>query len=110
MPGIESLNGLLCFMGATHPSREAKRMAVILVFIGFVIVGDAINMGISSIVERYSENGSLMTFLALFVGVFIVAWQLAVLVTERYIIRTPQPEAQPGKETAPVQQPVHAAR
>jgi hypothetical protein len=105
---IEFLRDLLCFVGATHLSREAKRMAVILVFIGFVIIGDAINMGISSVVERYSENGSLMTFLALFVGVFIVAWQLAVWVTERYIIRTPQVEEPPRTRSTPSQQPVQA--
>jgi hypothetical protein len=75
-------------------------MAAILVFIVFVVIGDAINMGISSVVERYSENASLFTFLAMFVGVFIVAWQLAVRVTERYLITPAQPEKSSARSEA----------
>jgi hypothetical protein len=82
-------------------------MAAILVFIVFVVIGDAINMGISSVVERYSENASLFTFLAMFVGVFIVAWQLAVRFTERYHMPSAQsatpstrPEAKSREQNA----------
>jgi hypothetical protein len=62
-------------------------MSVILVFIAFVLIGDAMAVGIASIVEPYSEHASLMVFLGLFVLVFVVAWMLAVRVTERFIIR-----------------------
>jgi hypothetical protein len=62
-------------------------MSVILVFVAFVLIGDAVAFGIASIVERFSESASLIVFLALFVLVFWVGWQLAVRVTERYLLR-----------------------
>ena len=62
-------------------------MSVILVFVAFVLVGDGIAVGIASIVEQFSESASLLVFLGLFVLVFWVAWQSAVHVTERYILR-----------------------
>jgi hypothetical protein len=62
-------------------------MSVILVFIGFVIVGDGIAILISSMFEGISAFTSLIVFLSLYVLVFYVAWQLAVLVTERYLQR-----------------------
>jgi hypothetical protein len=54
-------------------------MSVIAIFIAFVLVGDMF--------ERVSNFTSLLVFLALFVLVFGVAWKLAVVVTERYIVR-----------------------
>jgi hypothetical protein len=63
-------------------------MLVILIFIAFVFVGDAISVGIASMVEPFSKTWSLLVFLGLFVGVFVVAWHLAVRVTERYLART----------------------
>ena len=62
-------------------------MSVILVFVGFVIVGDAIAIGISTVVERYSHSASLLVFFTLFITVFWISWQLAVRITERYILR-----------------------
>ena len=62
-------------------------MSVILVFALFVVVGDAIAIGISSIVERFSETASLFVFLALFILVFWIAWICAVRVAERYLAR-----------------------
>jgi len=62
-------------------------MSVILVFVAFVLVGDAAAVGLSSVVERFSESASLIVFFALFVGVFVVAWKLAVYVAERYLVR-----------------------
>ena len=61
-------------------------MTVILVFTLFVIIGDAA-VGISALFERVSNFTSLMVFFALFTLVFYVAWQLAVRVTERYLVR-----------------------
>jgi 4-amino-4-deoxy-L-arabinose transferase-like glycosyltransferase len=60
---------------------------VILVFVAFVILGDAIAVGIASIVERFSSYAGLMVFLALFILVFWVGWLAAVRITERYIQR-----------------------
>lgn len=60
-------------------------MSVILFFIGFVIVGDVVAIGIASIVERYSEPASLLVFLGLFVLVFWVSWLAALRAVERFV-------------------------
>jgi hypothetical protein len=62
-------------------------MSVILVFALFVLIGDSVAVGISSIVERFSETASLFVFLALFILVFWIAWVCAVRVAERYLSR-----------------------
>ena len=62
-------------------------MSVILIFVAFVLIGDTAAVGISYLFERISNFTSLMVFLALFTVVFYVAWQLAVWVTERYVVR-----------------------
>jgi hypothetical protein len=62
-------------------------MSVILVFVAFVIIGDAAAIAISYMFEGVSKMASLVVFLGLFVLVFGVAWHLAVYVTERYIVR-----------------------
>ena len=62
-------------------------MSIILIFAVFVIVGDAIAVGISAVVERFSTPVSLFVFLGLFVLVFWIAWGCAVRVTERYFVR-----------------------
>jgi len=62
-------------------------MVVLLVFVAFVVVGDVAAVLISSTFEQFSKNASLLIFLALFVGVFCVAWTLAVRVTERFFVQ-----------------------
>ena len=62
-------------------------MSVIAIFIPFVLVGDTAAVFISYLFERVSNFTSLLVFLALFILVFGVAWKLAVIVTERYIVR-----------------------
>jgi hypothetical protein len=62
-------------------------MSVILIFVAFVLIGDTMAVGISYLFERVSNTVSLMVFFALFAVVFYVAWQLAVRVTERYLVR-----------------------
>jgi hypothetical protein len=62
-------------------------MSVIAIFIGFVIIGDAAAIGISYLFEGVSKLASLVVFLALFILVFGVAWKLAVIVTERFVVR-----------------------
>ena len=62
-------------------------MSVIAIFIGFVIIGDAAAIGISYLFEGVSKLASLVVFLALFILVFGVAWKLAVVVTERFVVR-----------------------
>jgi hypothetical protein len=67
-------------------------MSVILVFVLFVMIGDTGAVFISYLFERVSNFTSLLVFLGLFVLVFGVSWKLAVVVTERYILRTPDPQ------------------
>lgn len=62
-------------------------MTVLAVFVLFVAIGDTIAVGICTIVERFSDSASLLAFLGLFVLVFIIAWQLAVRITERYLVK-----------------------
>jgi hypothetical protein len=57
-------------------------MLLIAAFAVSVLVGDLIAIGICSIVERFSEMGSLVLFLTLFVVVIPVAWRTAVQMTE----------------------------
>ena len=62
-------------------------MTVILIFIGFVFIGDVAAVAISYLVEQISNSASLVVFFGLYAVVFYVAWQLAVWVTERYVAR-----------------------
>ena len=68
-------------------SGKGRTMSVILIFVAFVLVGDTAAVFISYLFERISNFTSLMVFFALFGLVFYLAWKLAVLVTERYIVR-----------------------
>ena len=63
-------------------------MTVIAVFAFFVFVGDAIVVGLCSLIEQFSKTGSLFAFLGLFMVVFVIAWFFAVRVTERYLVRS----------------------
>jgi hypothetical protein len=71
-------------------------MLVILVFIGFVLVGDAAAIFIASFFEQVSQFASLLVFLALFISVFVGAWLLAVRVVERYFL-PPSAVQPPGR-------------
>lgn len=62
-------------------------MSVILIFVAFVLIGDTAAVGISYLFERISNFTSLLVFFALFAVVFYIAWQLAVWVAERYVVR-----------------------
>lgn len=62
-------------------------MSAILIFIVFVLIGDTAAVGISAMVEHWSNTISLLVFFVLFAVVFYVSWKLAVYVTERYILK-----------------------
>ncbi len=62
-------------------------MAVILVYIALVVVGQSITISIASAVERIAPAASLMVFFALFALTFVVAWYAAVWVAERFFSR-----------------------
>jgi hypothetical protein len=68
-------------------------MRVIGVFVVLAIILDAIGLGICSIVERFSVGGSLFVFLGLFVVNFVIAWNLAVFLTEKYLVSDTQRRA-----------------
>jgi hypothetical protein len=57
-------------------------MILLTTFAISVVVGDLIAIGICAIVERFSEMGSLVLFLMLFVAVIPIAWRSAVHLTE----------------------------
>jgi hypothetical protein len=62
-------------------------MSVILVFVVFFIIGDAIAFGIGAVVEQFSAAAGMLVFLAFFMGSAIASWRAAVYVTERFIVR-----------------------
>lgn len=61
-------------------------MIVIAIFVLFTAILDAIGVALCMVVERYSEPTSLIVFLGIFVVNFVIAWQIAVRVTERYFV------------------------
>ena len=63
-------------------------MSVILIFVGLVFVGDAFAVMISAAVEHWSKSISLLVFFILFGAVFVAAWQIAVRIAERYLVRS----------------------
>ena len=65
-------------------------MQIIAMFVVCVVILNAISIAVCSIVERYSEFASLIVFLAMFVGNFIIAWQIALRLTERYLLTEAQ--------------------
>ena len=60
-------------------------MAVILVYVVIVLVGDAAAVVIAGQVEQISQSASLMVFFVLFALIFWLGWILAVRITERFI-------------------------
>jgi membrane protein implicated in regulation of membrane protease activity len=67
-------------------------MSLIAVFAVLVVIGQAINAAISMQVDNYSETAGLPVFFVLLVAVIIVAWKLAVRLTE------PRGEGERAKE------------
>jgi hypothetical protein len=57
-------------------------MTLLFAFAVVVFIGDIITVGICAVVEHFSKPISLFVFLFLFMGVFPVAWKIAVRITE----------------------------
>ena len=70
---------MLAFRGELKGGRVS--MKLIAVYVGFVIVGEALAYFIGRTVEIWSKGASLPVFLACFFFVFWGAWRLAVRVT-----------------------------
>jgi membrane protein implicated in regulation of membrane protease activity len=57
-------------------------MSLIAVFAVLMVIGQAINVAIAMQVDNYSDTAGLAVFFALLVVAIIVAWKLAVRLTE----------------------------
>ena len=58
-------------------------MSLLVVFILLVVAGDAVAIAIGSVVEEMvSSSASLLVFLVLFFSNFVIAWIVAVRLTE----------------------------
>jgi hypothetical protein len=68
-------------------------MMVIVIFAVIAVLLDVVGAGISSLLERSSEWASLIAFLGFFVVNFIVAWKIAVYLTEKYLVSDSQRKA-----------------
>jgi hypothetical protein len=74
--------------GATQVLRAdgplwEPRMILLLTFTAIFLVGQATNVGIALVVEKFSDSASLAVFFALFAVVVVAGWQLAVWLTDR---------------------------
>ncbi len=67
-------------------------MQIIVLFAFFVVALNAIAVVICSVVEQYSTFASLLAFLGMFVLNFLIAWQIALWITERYLLTEAQRE------------------
>lgn len=54
---------------------------------------DAVAVFICSFVEKQSETASLLVFLGLFVVNFVIAWKIALWITEKYLVSDAQKKA-----------------
>jgi hypothetical protein len=57
-------------------------MGILVIYVGILLVGDSIAVGIGTLVDYISPTFSLPIFLILYFGVFIVGWRLALRLTE----------------------------
>ena len=62
-------------------------MAVIIVYVVLVLIGDAAAVVIAGKMEAISQTASLITFFILFALIFWVGWILAVKITERFLVK-----------------------
>ena len=68
-------------------------MVVIAIFAVLSLGLDVAGAAISSLLEGVSEWASLLAFLGFFVVNFIIAWKVAVYLTETYLISESQKRA-----------------
>jgi len=75
-------SGATLVLRADGPLLEPK-MILLLTFAAIFLVGQATNVGIALVVEKFSESASLAVFFALFALVVVAGWQVAVRLTDR---------------------------
>jgi hypothetical protein len=61
-------------------------MQVLGLFVLLVIVLNAIAFAICIVVESYSAYASLIAFLVMYACNFVIAWKVALYLTERYFV------------------------
>ena len=59
-------------------------MILLLTFAAIFLVGQATNVGIALLIEKFSDSASLAVFFGLFAVVVVAGWQLAVWLTDRF--------------------------
>lgn len=70
-------------------------MGLLLVFLGTLLVGQSLSIGIGLLVERHATPyAGLMAFIACYFAMFWLAWMFAVRVTKP---RVPEMEADQGR-------------
>src|SRR5262245_60598216 len=74
--GATQARGRICL-------RRELTMILLLTFATIFVVGQAMNVGLALIVERFSDSVSLALFFGLFAVVVVAGWQLAVRLTDR---------------------------
>jgi hypothetical protein len=70
-----------------------KSMQVIGLFVVCVFILNAGAVAICSIVERTSSFASLLVFLGFFIVNFVIAWKIALWLTEKYLVSDAQKRA-----------------
>ncbi len=65
-------------------------MQALVLFVILVVVLNLITGGICTIIEGFSPYAGLMAFLGFFVVNFLIAWKLAVYLTERFLLTEAQ--------------------
>jgi hypothetical protein len=63
-------------------------LALIGIYLGVALAGQAIGFGASSLVERTVPWAGLPVFLAVFFGMLVLAWPVAVLLMDRLFPET----------------------
>jgi hypothetical protein len=58
-------------------------MILLVTFAAIFVAGQATNVAVAMMVERFSENASLAVFFLMFAVVVVAGWHVAVWLTER---------------------------
>jgi hypothetical protein len=69
---------------------EDETMIVMIVYVVLVAAGEAVAVGIGSMLDKYIAAGwSMIVAMGLFFGVIALMWPVAVFITERWFVREP---------------------
>ena len=68
-------------------------MKIIGIFVALIFILNTGAVLICTIIERYSSYAGLISFLGFFIVNFIIAWKLALVLTEKYLVSDAQKQA-----------------